>query len=330
MQSAGRNLANRYLITGGTGFIGANLVRRLVSMGCEVHILVRAPYSLWRLDDIKSRIHCWTGDLTDIHSIFRAVRQAQPEVVVHLGGGSMGQPWNTDFSQLSASLEVNLHGTLNLVQAVSQAGSGLRSFIRIGGLLEYGEGPFPFVETQRERPVSIYPATQVATTAILNAVHRECHFPVISLRLSSVYGPGRSLEFFLPALIFAALKGNDFAMTSGEQIWDMLYIDDAVDAIVTAAHSDCPSGEVINIGSGETYTLKEIAQTVVKQIGTAGQLQIGAKAEPDGAIGNLSCSIEKAERVLGWKPKTLLEDGLRETIQWYRDNLDLLERKAEK
>ncbi|TKV67252.1 NAD-dependent epimerase/dehydratase family protein [Marinobacter panjinensis] len=89
-------------------------------MGCEVHILVRAQHSLWRLDDIKSRIHCWTGDLTEIHSISRAVRQVQPEVVVHLGGGSMGQPWTTDFSHLSASLEVNLHGTLNLIQAISE------------------------------------------------------------------------------------------------------------------------------------------------------------------------------------------------------------------
>lgn len=329
MQSAGRNLANRYLITGGTGFIGSNLVRRLVSMGCEVHILVRAEYSLWRLDDIKSQIHCWKGDLTDIHSLCQAVSQAQPEVVVHLGGGSMGQPWTTHFSQLSASLEVNLHGTLNLVQAVSQVGVGVRSLVRIGGLLEYGEGHCPFVETQRERPVSIYPATQVATTAILNAIHKGCEFPIVSLRLASVYGPGRSLEFFIPSLICAALTGRDFAMTSGEQIWDMLYIDDAVDAILTAAHSDCPSGEVINIASGEPHTLKEIAQTVVKQIDNSGQLQIGDKAEPEGAIGNLSCSIEKAERVLGWKPKTLLEDGLRETIQWYRNNLDLFEDRTE-
>jgi UDP-glucose 4-epimerase len=322
-------MAKRYLITGGSGFIGANLVRRLLAIDCDVHILIRAESSLWRLDDVKSQVHFWTGDLTDSDSLIEAVTRSQPEVVIHLGGGSMGQPWNTDFSQLSASLEVNLHGTLNLIQAVSQAGIGLRSFIRMGGLLEYGDGPFPFVESQREQPVSIYPATQVATTAILNAVHKGCDFPIISLRLASVYGPGRSLEFFIPSLICAALNGRDFAMTSGEQRWDMLYINDAVDAILTAANSDCPSGEVINIGSGETYSLKQIAQTVVDQIDTAGQLQIAAKPDPEGAIGNLICSVDKADRLLGWKSETSLEDGLRKTIKWYRDNLQLLQQHAE-
>jgi nucleoside-diphosphate-sugar epimerase len=78
-------MAKRYLITGGSGFIGANLVRRLLAIDCDVHILIRAESSLWRLDDVKSQVHFWTGDLTDSDSLIEAVTRSQPEVVIHLG-----------------------------------------------------------------------------------------------------------------------------------------------------------------------------------------------------------------------------------------------------
>lgn len=328
MRVPAEDLFHRYLITGGTGFIGSNLVRSLVAQGKEVHLLVRPGSSLWRIDDIKKHVRCWVGDLQDRQSLVDCVGSAQPQVIVHLGGGSMGRPWDVDFSEVFASINLNLMGTLALLQAVVESGAPVQRFIRMGGLLEYGQGPVPFVESQREQPVSIYPATQVATTVLLNALHQGFDFPIISLRLASVYGPGRSLDFFIPALICAALKGQDFAMTSGRQAWDMLYVDDAIDAIVTAANSDCASGEVINIGSGEGHSLKSIAELIVANVPGAGELKVGAKPEPVGAIPNLTCNIMKAKEILGWQPKTSLETGLKKTIQWYRDHLPQLEQKA--
>ena len=108
----------------------------------------------------------------------------------------------------------------------------------------------------------------------------------------------------------------------------MLYVDDAIDAIVTAANSDCASGEVINIGSGEGHSLKSIAELIVANVPGAGELKVGAKPEPVGAIPNLTCNIMKAKEILGWQPKTSLETGLKKTIQWYRDHLPQLEQKA--
>ena len=94
MRVPAEDLFHRYLITGGTGFIGSNLVRSLVVQGKEVHLLVRPGSSLWRIDDIKQHVRCWVGDLQDRQSLVDCVGSAQPQVIVHLGGGSMGRPWD--------------------------------------------------------------------------------------------------------------------------------------------------------------------------------------------------------------------------------------------
>lgn len=327
--ASGKMSTQRYFITGGAGFIGSHLVRRLLQAGHQVAVFTRSESSLWRLNDVAASITEYHGDLTDYPSLERCVASARPDVVIHLGGGSMGRPWNTDLSELQASMDVNINGTFNLLKATANSGRPIQRFIRMGGLLEYGDGPQPFKETQREQPASIYPAIQVATTMILNALHRNFDFPVVTLRLASVFGPGRSLDFFIPALITHALEGKSFDMSSGEQMWDMIYIDDVVDAILKAVSADLASGEIINIGTGRGYPLKSIAQKIVQLIGGNAKVNVGALADADksGVIANLVCNIDKAERLLGWRPSTSLEDGLIATINWYHDNLELIRRQ---
>ena len=189
------------------------------------------------------------------------------------------------------------------------------------GLLEYGDGPTPFQEDQRESPVSIYPATQVATTVLLGALCRQLPFSVATLRLASVYGPGRNLDFFVPSLIRHCLAGEDFAMTSGEQRWDMVYVADVVDAMHKVVGHDLPTGEIINIGTGTGVPVKDIAALIVAKVGTPSRLKIGALSDAGGSIPNLVCDTQKAERLLGWKSLVSLDEGLDRTIGWYRDNL---------
>jgi nucleoside-diphosphate-sugar epimerase len=250
--------------------------------------------------------------------------ESQPDAIIHLGGGSFGRPWSTDFKEIDSSIEVNLHGTLSLLKAIEEIQLSLIRFIRIGGLLEYGNGSVPFDESQREQPVSIYPAIQVATTMILNAIHRQLSFPIVTLRFASVYGPGRSFDFFIPSLIKHCLEGRNFSMTSGEQVWDMVYIEDVVDACEKAINSETDSGEIINIGSGRGYKLREIAELITKIIGGNSQLKIGALPDAEGGIPHLICKIEKAKRLLKWEPHTKLEDGLKVTIDWYKENINII------
>lgn len=320
MSSLKNSSLPRFLVTGATGFIGSHVVRALVTQGVLTTILVRERSSLWRLDDIKGKISILQADLAEVDQVVSAVEKAKATHVLHLGGGSLGKPWETDFGQIQASIDVNLRGTLNLLKALHQSPVTVKCFIRMGGLLEYGDGPQPFREIQREQPVSIYPALQVATTMVLNALKKNLDFPILTLRLASVYGPGRDLNFFVPSAIVHMLENKPFDMSSGEQRWDMLYIDDAVEAILLAARSNLATGEVINIGAGRSYRLKDIATLVARLINSETVINLNAISEGSGNLAHLECDISKATKLLAWQPKTEFEYGMKKTIAWYRDN----------
>ena len=309
----------RVLISGGAGFIGSHLVRRLITEAqTEVHVFARAGSNLRRIEEMLPRMTLWRGDLMDGRSVERCVEEVRPEVVFHLAGHTAGRRWSRNLAELDQSIAVNLHGTLNLVRVLQASAQPPSRFIRAGGLAEYGDAPVPFCEDQRELPISAYGASQAATTMFLSAISRQLSFPAITLRFAAVYGPGRNEEFFLPSLIVQCLAGRDFEMTAGDQPWDLIYVDDAVDALLKAASLPVTSGDIINIGSGRAWTLREIAELVLRKIGGPGRLRVGAISAAAGDVRELYCRIEKANSVLGWQPKVELNAGLDRTIEWYR------------
>ena len=307
----------RVLVTGGTGFIGSHLVRRLLP-DADVHVLARPASDPWRIEDVLGKITLWRADLTDATCVKECADAVQPEIVFHLAGDTAGRRWTRNFSELDRSITANLQGTINLIRALQASPRPPSRFIRAGGLAEYGDAPVPFDENQRESPVSAYGASQAATTMLLSALSRQLPFPAITLRFAAVYGPGRNEDFFLPSLIVRCLEQRDFEMTAGDQPWDLIYIDDAVEALVKAASTDIASGEIINIGSGRAPTLREVAELTVRKIGGPARLQIGALPVEAGDVKELYCRIDKAKTMLGWQPLIDLDTGLDRTIEWYR------------
>ena len=267
------------------------------------------------------RIRIWKGDIADAASIQACVDAVRPELVFHLAGDTSGRRWAGGLSELDTSLQVNLGGTLNLIRALQALPVAPRRLIRAGGLAEYGEARAPFAEEDLPMPVSAYGASQAAATIAVHAMRRQLKFPVITLRFAAVYGPGRSEDFFLPSLIIHCLKGMEFPMTAGDQPWDLIYVDDTVDALIRASSAEVAGGEIINIGSGRRPTLREIAGLVVEKIGGAASLRIGARAPSAGDIAELYCRIDKAKSLLGWEPNVALNDGLDRTIAWYRERM---------
>lgn len=308
------------LVTGATGFIGSRLVHCLLEQGYRVSVLVRPGSSTWRLGDSLARVRVCVGNLLDSASLVACLRQEQPDIVFHLAADTSSRRWSPQLDELDTSIDTNLKGTLHLVKAVHALGLRPR-FVRAGGLAEYGGARLPFEECDRETPLSAYGASQAATTAFLGALRYALPFPLITLRLASVYGPGRATDFFLPSLIVHCLEGRDFHMSNGDQIWDIVYVDDVVDAFLRAARRHLESGEVINIGCGRGHTLREIAEFVVRKTGTRSQIRGGAIAASAGDIPHLYCNNSRARELLGWVPTTPLDTGLDRTIDWYRQHL---------
>ncbi|NOT29318.1 MAG: NAD-dependent epimerase/dehydratase family protein, partial [Planctomycetes bacterium] len=221
------------LVTGGTGFIGSHLVHALVGLGAEVHVLHRPSSARGRLTDVAERVTTWVGDLTDAQSIQEICAEIEPRSVYHLAADTGVRLADPELEAVRASLAQNVLGSLNLVLALRRAGS-TRVLVRLGGVEEYGRGRAPFRETQREAPVSPYSASQVAVTHYLQMLQPSLGFDALTLRPSLVYGPAQSERFFVPSLVRACLAGRVFAMTSGTQVRDLLFVNDLVAALLSA------------------------------------------------------------------------------------------------
>ena len=305
------------LVTGANGFIGSHLSRYLVNLNAEVHVFVRVGSDRFRLRDIEDRVTVWHGDITHYSSVYSCLANAKPKVIFHLAAA---RDVTRDIKLLDPMVSTNLAGTINLFRAVQEAEISPACIVNTGSSEEYGNGQVPFVESQREMPVSPYSASKVASTHLAQMVHKSLGIPVVTLRPFLAYGPGQDTDMFVPSLIRHCLQKKDFRMTSGDQTRDFVFIDDVIDAYLRAAFSNAAIGEVINIGSGAEYRIRDIAEKILQKMGDPIRLIIGAREKRQGEADHFFCSNKKAYDVLGWSPKTGIDEGLDRTISWFRDS----------
>lgn len=309
------------LVTGATGFLGSHVVRRLLAAGATVHMIARATSAFDRLSDVLPDIRPWTADIRDATAVERCVTSVRPDLVFHLAAETAGRGWilsaELGTELLQRSYDINFVGTVNVLRAVARAAPAAR-VIRAGGLEEYGTGPLPYHEHQREAPISPYSASQVAATHLAEMFHRQTGLAIVTLRLALLYGPRQAAGFFIPSLILACLAGRSFEMTAGDQTRDFVYVDDAVDAFVRVAAAPASIGGVINIGSGVEWRIRRVADLIVQLSGSKSRLRIGARPDQTIGLSRLVCDTSRAWELLSWKAQTSLEAGLERCIAWYR------------
>jgi nucleoside-diphosphate-sugar epimerase len=310
------------MVTGASGFIGSHLTRRLDAAGAKLHLLMRPASSLRRLEELSSRTAVWRGDVTDYDSVLRCYQGAMPEAVVHLAADTTSRRFDGNWAAVDRSTAVNLQGTLNLLRGASESSAPIRILLRTGTLEEYGTGPTPFDEAQRERPTSPYSASQTAATHFCQMLQQHVAFAVTTVRPALVYGPAQSTSFFIPGLIRSCLRGIPFDMTSGTQRRDLLYVDDLVDALLRALSRPDLRGLLLNVGSNEDYGILQVGEEIVRLCGAHGILRVGVAPQRSADPANLIVSNRRANEILGWRPTTELTEGLRRTIAWYRSHPD--------
>jgi UDP-glucose 4-epimerase len=310
---------NRVLVTGASGFIGSHVTRRLLAEGREVHVLLRPDSAPSRLEDL-GEIRRWTGDLHDRAALEVCLKGARPDRIIHCAGVSRARHM-PGWAPIREAYRVNVDGFINLVEAACASGAPIRRLVRLGGLEEYGGGPSPFVETQREMPRSAYSASQVAGTHLLEALQPTLPFEAVTLRPTLIYGSGQSTDFMIPALIEALLAEKPFPLSEGRQRRDMLHIDDLVTAILAASTADKAGGEVINIASGKAPMVRTIALTIGRMMGRPHLLRLGELPDRPNDIVDLRGDASKAERLLAWRPTISLVRGLAQTIEWHRSRI---------
>lgn len=311
----------RVLVTGASGFLGSHVAERLVSEGAQVHAFIRDSSSTARLDHVAGSIVIHRGDVVDHASLLRCFRAASPEIVFHLAGDSTGRRSSGGWDAVDRSIAVNLAGTVNVLRAAAESGAGVRSVVRVGGLEEYGRCAIPFVEGDRELPVSSYSAAQVSATHFCQALQPDLTFQVVTARPALVYGPRQAHRFFIPQLIESCLAGTDFDMTDGTQGRDLVYVSDVVNGLLIAAATPDLRGSVINLATGEEHALFTVADHIVRMTRASIVVRKGARPTGHSDLQHLVGSTEHAARTLGWRSRIGLTDGLALTIEWHRDQL---------
>ncbi|WP_419813909.1 NAD-dependent epimerase/dehydratase family protein [Glacieibacterium sp.] len=307
----------RTLIIGGAGFVGAHLAARRLARGDAVHIAVRPTTGLERLGALRSSITLHSLTLTDRPAVDALIAEARPDTIFHLANTDRRQA-RDDLSDATLSITDDLAGLLALVAACSVAREPPRVMVRAGSLAEYGPVAAPFVETQREMPTTGYAAALVAGTCYARMLAPRLPFALVTARLALIYGPAQSDRFLIPQLITNCLAGLPTTIQRPRDRRDLIHVDDAVDGLeMLAAHPTVP---LVNIASGHAPTVVEIAARICGATGAdPGLLQLGPSDAPGGTPLFLGSS-KLARRVLGWSPRTDMDQGIARTVDWYRDN----------
>jgi len=308
------NLADvSVLVTGAAGFIGSHLTHKLLKEGAKVHAFDVAKSH--RLDDVRDKIVFDVVDLTDLMAVTDAVKGIEPVKVFHLAAKINREPTLDILEQM---IRVNVIGSLNILRALE--GVDYECFINTGSSEVYGGNKVPFREDQQPFPISPYSASKAAATMFLKMQHETTGCPIVTLRPCPTYGPMQDPVMLIPQIIVSAIQKKNFKMTEGIQTREYNYIDDIVDGFMKAATTKKAAGEIINLGNGVEFRVRDIASKINELMGNPIKIEAGALPYREGEIMRLFCDNSKARKVLGWRPKVGLEEGLRKTIAWYIDN----------
>ena len=307
----------RALVTGGTGFVGANLTRTLLRRGDEVHLAVRPGHARWRLDGIEKSVAFHDADLRDPDAISRVVAEVRPEWVFHLA--TYGA--YPDQDDLRTALEVNTVGTLNLLEAC--AAIGFEAFVNTGSSSEYGFKDHAPTEAEALEPNSHYAVSKAMATLVCTHLARARSLPVTTLRLYSVYGPYEEPGRFIPALVLHGLQASLPPLADPATARDFVHVEDACNAYLAAAAASPRPGAVYNVGSGVQTTLADAVSIATGVFGIEERPVWGSLGARRWDTSVWVADARLIRDALGWTATRKFEQGLRETAEWFRANPEL-------
>ncbi|MCC6801973.1 MAG: NAD-dependent epimerase/dehydratase family protein [Anaerolineae bacterium] len=305
----------RVLVTGGTGFVGANLARRLLGDGHDVHLLVRPGYRGWRIDSIRDSIRLHVAELGDKAQLAGLVEAVQPEWVFHLAAyGAYSTQTNLD-----RMIQTNLIGTVNLVEACLRV--GFDAFVNAGSSSEYGLKDHAAAEDEWVDPNSHYALTKVSATQFCRYTALAQGVHLITLRLYSAYGVYEEPTRLMPTLIVNGLDGGLPPLVNPDIARDYVYIDDVCDAFVLAASQPDPQpGAVYNLGTGIQTTLGEVVAVARDVMQIDAEPQWGTMPDRKWDTSVWVADPRRIKQALNWQPRFGFEAGFRAMVDWLRSD----------
>jgi len=307
-----KNLKGPIVVTGASGFIGANLFKTLLAIRSDVFAVVK-DHKGWRLDEVNDT-HIVALDFNESVATKNFIASIKPKTVfdcISYGAYS--------FEEDSALIyKTNFHSLVNFVKELSP--QPIQAYIHAGSSSEYGINSAGPLETSACMPNSHYAVSKLSASNFLKHMGKNCQFPVINLRLYSVYGPLEDSSRLIPNIIRNGLCKKFPPLVNPLISRDFVYIDDVCNAFILAASKIHPDlyGEDFNIGSGEKITIQELSLLTKKIFKIKNKPIFGAMKNRSWDLADWYSNSNKANKLLSWKSEVSLEEGLLKMADWIK------------
>ncbi len=312
----------KILVTGSEGFIGSHLTELLVEKGFEVKAFVRYNFKNdwgWLEESkYKNDIEIYTGDVRDFDSVYDAMKDV--DVVFHLAA-LIGIPYS--YISPLAYIKTNTEGTYNILESGRKL--NLKRIIITSTSEIYGTAQYvPIDEKHPYNPQSPYAASKASADHLALSYYRSFGTPVTIIRPFNTYGPRQSARAVIPTIISQILAGKkQIKLGNLSPTRDLNYVKDIANGFITVGLHENTIGDVYNLGSGQEISIRDLAEKIIeltgKEVEIIGDTQ---RIRPEKSeVERLLSNAEKAKKVTGWEPKYTLKEGLKETIDWIKDNL---------
>ena len=304
----------KVLITGASGFVGSHVARLLVAEGCEVYALVRESSNRWRIRDILPSMYLRQSDLVAFENVNTYLQEIKPELCIHLAWYAVPGKYLNSQENLDS-----IQASLNLFSQLAEL--GCKRFVGIGTCFEYDLSLGYLSESSLTKPITLYAATKVALSTILQQFAQITEMEVAWIRLFYQYGPMEDERRLIPGIISSLLRDEVVKTTKGEQIRDFLHIEDVASAIWAVAKSNV-SG-VVNVGSGQPVTVGQILLELGNLLGKPDLVHLGALPYRPNDPMFICANNELLRKKTDWTQKYNLTTGLKNTIEWYKNHLNI-------
>ena len=322
----------KILVTGADGFIGSHLVEGLLDRGCQVRAFVfYNSFNSWGWletfpKDKLDKLEVFAGDIRDPNGVRKAMQGM--DMVFHLAA-LIAIPFS--YHSPDSYVDTNIKGTLNVLQVARDTACSrvlITSTSEVYGTAQY----VPIDEQHPFQGQSPYSATKIGADRLAESFYRSFNTPVTIVRPFNTYGPRQSARAVIPTIITQLLAGStEIRLGSIHPTRDFSYVKDTVDGFLAIAETQATIGEEINIASQQEISIGQLAREIIDQInptatlkGTSRIVSEDIRIRPKNSeVERLLGSNEKIRRLTGWQPAYTLKQGIRETIEWFRDEENL-------
>jgi nucleoside-diphosphate-sugar epimerase len=308
----------RVLITGVTGFVGSALAERLIKNGAKIFSLIRLSSEEF-LYKYPKDVTVVKGDLRYEDDVREILKVSEPEIIFHLAAFThVGD----SFQHRKECWDINFGGTVKLIEEASKY--KIEKFLFAGTSEEYGnQDKFPINEDALLRPESPYACAKVASDLYCQMMWKAYKFPTIVVRPFNTFGRKNDRRFITEKIIYSFLTGEPLLLGDPRPTRDLNHIENAIDGYVAIAESKKTIGEILNLGSGVETSIKELVEIVDKLCNKKIEVKWNSFPPRPNETWRLCCDDSKVKKLIGWKPKISLENGLKLVIDDWRGNLGI-------